>query len=158
MKVKFKKLHEDAVLPSYAKLGDAGLDLTAVGDSEVSASEDSQNLWYYIQYRTGLAVEIPEGHVGLLFPRSSISKSALILANSVGVIDQSFRGEICLRFKVDQQVMNEVNKTYGAPAKYKKGDRIGQMIIVPYPTIEPEFSEELSSTERGTDGFGSTNT
>ncbi len=155
MKVKFKKLNDDAVLPSYAKPGDAGMDLTATSGPNVVFSEGS-DCWYYVEYKTGLAVELPEGHVGLLFPRSSISKSSLFLANSIGVIDSSFRGEICLRFKVDAGVLSQADKTNGTPAQYDKGDRIGQLIIVPYPTIEPEFAEELSDTTRGTGGFGST--
>ena len=156
MKVKFKKLNDDAVLPSYAKSGDAGLDLTATSGPNPVFS-DGTDCWYYVEYKTGLASEIPEGFVGLLFPRSSISKSSFILANSVGVIDSSFRGEICLRFKVDAGVLGQANSVVdGSPAQYNKGDRIGQLIIVPYPTIEPEFAEELSDTTRGTGGFGST--
>ncbi len=158
MKVKFKKLHEDAVLPSYAKVGDAGLDLTTIQDS-ISHISNNGDLWYYVEYKTGLAAEIPEGFVGLLFPRSSISKSSLLLANAVGVVDSSYRGEICLRFKVDTGVINQAAAQKDTkPARYSKGDRIGQMIIVPYPTIEPEFSEELSDTERGAGGFGSSGT
>lgn len=156
MKVKFKKLHEDAVLPSYAKTGDAGMDLTAVSDGDFVSSENKSDLWYYIDYKTGLSAEIPEGYVGLLFPRSSISKSALVLANSVGVVDSSYRGEICLRFKIDNCVITQCDEwNKFEPAKYKKGDRIGQLMIVPYPVIEPEFSDELSETNRGGGGFGS---
>lgn len=155
MKIKFKKLHEDAVLPSYAKPGDAGMDISALSDGKPVFSEDNKNLWYYVEYKTGLSCEIPEGFVGLLFPRSSISKSALMLSNSVGVLDSGYRGEICLRFKIDSGVGNTDEMNYKA-AVYKKGDRIGQLIIIPYPTIEPEFSDELSDTERGDGGFGST--
>jgi dUTP pyrophosphatase len=155
MKVKFKKLHEDAVLPSFAKPGDAGMDLTSVSDSCSVISED-ENLWYYVEYKTGLACEIPEGHVGLLFPRSSVSKTCLILANSVGVVDSGYRGEICLRFKVDAGTIGQTRPPHTRPAKYKKGDKIGQLLIIPYPTIEPEFVDELSETERGAGGFGST--
>lgn len=157
MQVKFKKLHEDAVLPSYAKPGDAGMDLTTTSDGKFSASLVVDDCWYYIEYKTGLAVEIPEGYVGLLFPRSSISKTALSLANAVGVVDSSYRGEICLRFKLDEGVLNQAEDSYGKPAVYKKGDRVAQLIILPYPTIEPVFVEELSSSERGEGGFGSTN-
>jgi dUTP pyrophosphatase len=157
MKVKFKKLHEDAVLPTYAKAGDAGLDITATSDGIATFGEDLANQWYYIEYKTGLAVEIPEGYVGLMFPRSSISKSSLFLANSVGVCDSGYRGEICFRFKIDAGIMDQCKTDGYEPAKYKKGDRIGQLLIVPYPTIESEFADELSSTERGTNGFGSTN-
>lgn len=157
MKVKFKKLCEDAVLPSYAKAGDAGLDITATSDGKAVTSGTDKNEWYYVEYKTGLSVEIPEGYVGLLFPRSSISKSALILANAVGVCDSGFRGEICFRFKIDGGILIQTGKTDGTPANYKKGDRIGQLVIIPYPTIEPEFADELSDTERGSGGFGSTN-
>ena len=156
MKVKFKKLHEDAILPSYAKPGDAGMDITSVSDGILVGSEDKNNLWYYIEYETGLAVEIPEGHVGLMFPRSSISKTALSLANCVGVCDSSFRGQMCFRFRIDDGCVNEAKKFEGKPTTYKKGDRIGQLMILPYPTIEPEFVDELSVSERGQDGWGST--
>ena len=158
VKVKFKKLHEDAVLPSYSKPGDAGMDIAAVSDGEVVSSEDGNSLWYYVEYKTGLAVEIPPGFVGLLFPRSSVSKTALSLANCVGVCDSSFRGEICFRFKIDYGCIREAEKLDGNPTTYKKGDRIGQLMILPYPTIEAEFVDELSETERGSGGFGSTNT
>lgn len=155
MKVKFKKLHEDAVLPSYAKSGDAGMDLVTISEWEQKHSGDDKNQWYYLEYKTGLAVEIPEGFVGLLFPRSSISKSSLILANSVGVIDSGYRGEICFRFKLDANMVKNACADY-LPHRYVKGDRIGQLVVLPYPTIEPEFADELSTTERGEGGFGST--
>lgn len=138
MKVKVKKLNENAIIPSYAKLGDAGLDITTTGINEATES--------YIEYKTGLAIEIPEGFVGLIFPRSSISKTDLILTNSVGVIDSGYRGEIKLRFKISKE--GDINI-------YEKGDKIGQLIIIPYPQIEFEEVNELSSTERGEDGFGS---
>ena len=138
MKVKFKKLHEKAVIPSYAKPGDAGLDLTAT-----SQIEDNT---YQVSYGTGLAVEIPEGHVGLIYPRSSIRNKEITLSNSVGVIDSGYRGEIQFTF-------NKRNGFYSL--KYDVGDRIGQLMIVPYPTIIPVESEELSNTERGEGGFGS---
>lgn len=156
MKVKFKKMHENAVLPSYSKIGDAGLDITTIEDGQMIRSENGQDLWYYIQYKTGLAVEIPEGFVGLLFPRSSISKYALLSSNAVGVIDSGFRGAMEFRFKVDAGIVADSRFCMPEPAVYKKGDRIGQLIIIPYPTIEPEFADELSTTERGVGGFGST--
>lgn len=156
MKVKFKKLHEDAVLPSYAKKGDAGMDITTVSDGLATHSGNDTDQWYYIEYKCGLAVEIPEGYVGFMFPRSSISKSALLLANAVGVVDSGYRGEICFRFKLDSNLANQAEGDF-VPAAYKKGDRIGQMVILPYPTIESEFVDELSDTERGSGGFGSTN-
>ena len=135
LKVKFKKLYVDAVTPSYAKDGDAGLDLTA---THMTFDEN------FIEYGTGIAVEIPEGYVGLIFPRSSVSKKEnFYLKNSVGVIDSGYRGEIKLRF-------NKSEEHYGA------GEKIGQLIIIPYPTIYLEEVEELSSTDRGQGGFGST--
>lgn len=136
MVVKFKKLHENAVLPSYAKKGDAGLDLTCVN---VNVKNNR------IIYDIGLAVEIPKGHVGYIFPRSSICKKDLSLCNSVGVIDSGYRGEIKAFFNI-----NDIH-----PERYEIGDRIGQLIIMPIPTIEPVFSDELSDSERGTGGFGS---
>jgi len=144
MKVKFKKLHPDAILPSYSKTGDAGMDLTAINHGDIVLCDHTA----YLNYRTGLAVEIPEGYVGLIFPRSSVSNLPVWLANSVGVIDSGYRGEIQFRFKLDSD----------APfnSGYKAGDRIGQLIILPYPTIEPEWSDELSDTARGEGGFGST--
>jgi dUTP pyrophosphatase len=142
MVVKIKKLVENAVIPAYSKKGDAGLDLTAVS---VSFEKN------YVSYKTGLAVEIPEGFVGLLFPRSSNSKMDLILTNSVGVIDSGYRGEIELRYKL---VGNGV--TPSIVGTYNIGDRVGQLIIIPYPSIEFEEVTELSTTERNTGGYGST--
>ena len=139
MVVKIKKLDPKAVTPAYAKAGDAAVDLTAISIAKVDRDE-----FGYMEYGTGLAIEIPEGHVGLLFPRSSISNSGLILTNSVGVIDSGYRGEIKFRFK-------HIPDT----AYYRPGDRIGQLIIMPYPQIDFQEVEELSSTERGEGGFGS---
>ena len=128
-------MYVDAVKPSYAKDGDAGLDLTA---THMTWEEN------FIEYGTGIAVEIPEGYVGLVFPRSSVSKREnFYLKNSVGVIDSGYRGEIKLRF-------NKSEEHYGA------GEKIGQLIILPYPTIYLEEVNELSSTDRGQGGFGST--
>ena len=162
MKVKIKKLHPDAVIPAYAKTGDAGMDLTAV----TFDVDEFGNMCY----GTGLAFEIPEGYVGLVFPRSSIYKSNLNLSNSVGVIDSGYRGEVSFKFNVIHNVsswlkfkwqklfkkdpMNVPVMTLGFN-KYKVGDRIGQIIIMPYPQIEFEEVQELSETERGTQGYGS---
>ena len=140
MKVKIKKLHEDAKIPNYAKPNDAGLDLTAVWSS-YDAHSDIKT------YGTGLCVEIPDGYVGLLFPRSSVHKFNLSLANCVGVIDAGYRGELIFKFRV----MNE-----GGDRLYKVGDRIGQLLILPYPKIEFMQVKELSKTNRGAGGFGST--
>ena len=148
MKVKIKKLNEGAIVPSYSKQGDAGLDFTAV---EISRDNVGN-----ITYHTGLAVEIPEGYVGLLFPRSSISKKQQFLTNSVGVLDSGFRGEILAKFKPVMGTYDTILELFESN-EYQVGDRIVQMIILPYPQIEFEEVEELSETERGYGGFGSTN-
>ena len=140
MKIKIKKLDPTAVIPIYSKAGDAAMDLTAITLTKVD-----QDTFEYLEYGTGLAFEIPEGYVGLLFPRSSISNSGLILSNSVGIIDSGYRGEIKFRFK-------HIPDT----AYYKPGDRVGQLMIIPYPQVELQESEELSETDRAKGGFGST--
>lgn len=141
LNVKIKKLHENAVIPTYSKNGDAGMDLTAV---DVVYNDD------YIAYKTGLSFEIPKGYVGLIFPRSSNSKKDLLLTNSVGVIDSGYRGEIELRFKPI------LNRKIENISTYKIGDRVGQIMILPYPQISFKEVDELSDTERGDGGFGST--
>lgn len=138
MKVKIKKLHKDAVIPKYGKPGDAGVDLTAI-------SEEWNDDNSIVTYGTGLSVEIPEGHVGLLFPRSSVYKTTLSLANCVGVIDSGYRGEIMFKFRYLEEGM-----------VYDVGDRVGQLIIMPYPQVEFEEVEDLTDSERGEGGFGST--
>ncbi len=139
LNVKIKKLHPDAVIPKYAKDGDAGLDLVA---TEIVDNTSSQ-----VTYGTGLAMEIPYGYVGLLFPRSSIKNYELELSNSVGVADSGYRGEIRAVF----------NKTNGMDSmKYNVGDKVVQLIILPYPKINFVLSDELSDSERGTGGYGST--
>lgn len=143
MKVKIKKLHKNAITPKYAKNGDAGLDLTTINKEY----DENNN----IVYKTGLAIEIPENYVGLLFPRSSNSKTDLYLTNHVGIIDSSYRGEIMLKFKSSLCSSGQ----YVNGKEYYIGDRVGQLIIIPYPQIEFEEVEELSETERGTGGYGS---
>ena len=136
MKVKIKKLHKDAVIPKYARQGDAGLDLTAV-DIEIDGD--------ILTYKTGLAIELPFWHVGLLFPRSSVYKTGQSLTNCVGVIDSGYRGEIMMKFTLSPH-----------GKEYEIGDRIGQLIIMPYPRIDFVETDELTSSERGTGGYGST--
>ena len=143
MKVRFKKLVDTAVNPSYAKPGDAGLDMTAIGNRI-----DTEN--NFIEYFTGIAVEVPEGHVGLLFPRSSTSKTDLRLANCVGVVDSGYRGEISFRYKFPKDIF------FAKLKRFQDGDRVGQLVIMPYPQIEMEESDTLSDTERGEGGYGST--
>jgi dUTP pyrophosphatase len=137
MKVRIKKLHREAVIPRYAKPGDAGLDLTAV--------DVSNDQYGCLTYHTGLAVEIPSGHVGLLFPRSSVYKTGQTLTNCVGVIDSGYRGEIMMKFTLS-----------GNRSEYEIGDRIGQLIIMPFPSIDFVEVTDLSSTDRGSGGYGST--
>jgi dUTP pyrophosphatase len=136
MKVKIKKIHPNATIPSYAKSGDAGMDL-----GETLGS---------ITYGLGIALEIPEGFVGLVFPRSSIRKTNLQLSNSVGVIDSGYRGELQATFNKIQGIDNVERENY------KVGDRVCQIMIIPHPTIEFNEVNELSNTERGEGGFGST--
>lgn len=172
MKVKIKKLHKDAVIPKYSKNGDGALDLTAT-----SKSYDEHG---NVVYGTGLAFEIPEGFVGLLFPRSSNAKKDLLLSNSVGVLDSGYRGEVMFKFKKqinnEKSVLNTIIAVQNMAeikddfkqlgllneddienfTEYQLGERIGQIIILPYPQIEFEEVEELSNSERGKGGYGST--
>ena len=137
--VKVKKLSDNAVIPSYSKVGDAGMDLTITREIE--------NTSYSVSYGFGISMEIPKNFVGLVFPRSSVRNQDLILSNCVGVIDSGYRGELQATFK----------KTQGLDSiKYKVGDRGAQIIILPYPTIYMTEVPELSDTERGSGGFGST--
>lgn len=142
MKVKIKKLRENSVIPQYANEGDAGLDLVA---SWIRYTDE------YLEYGTGIALEIPKGYVGLIYPRSSISTKGMILCNSVGVIDSGYRNEVIVRFYTP--LLYGVNSSR---PEYHPGDKIAQLIIVPFPTIEFEEVTSLSETERGHGGFGST--
>lgn len=168
MKVKIKRSSDKAVIPRYAKEGDAGLDLVAT-----SKEYDKDG---NVVYGTSLAFEIPRGFVGLLFPRSSNAKMDLLLSNSVGVIDSGYRGEVMMKYKsvydknknhkvlckileqhCDVELQGgEIKMNDLLPNEYSIGDRIGQLIIIPYPTIEFEEVEELSESKRGSGGYGST--
>ena len=139
MKTYIKKFHPNAVIPTYAKQGDAGMDLVA---TEILNEEAFQ-----ITYGTGLAMEIPLGFVGLVFPRSSIRKYDLSLTNCVGVIDSGYRGELQATFRKERGV---------ASTKYEVGERIAQIMIIPHPEITFIETEELSETDRGEGAFGST--
>lgn len=165
VKVRFKKLHPDAQLPKRAKPGDAGMDITCVDEGTLSYDLSQ------ITYNLGLAMEIPQGYVGYLFPRSSICKTSLDLSNSVGVIDSGYRGEVKAVFNrryhkdfynhitTDDEYeiarsMNIERRVSNVP--YKKGDRIVQLVVMPIPEVETEWADELSDSERGQGGFGST--
>lgn len=135
MIINFRKTDARAVTPTKAHESDAGFDLTAI-------SMEFSSL--YNSYDTGICVEIPEGYVGLVFPRSSVSNTGMVLANAVGVIDSSYRGTIQLRFR----------RLEGR--EYAVGERVGQLVILELPQIDfkevHEFEEE---TDRGADGWGS---
>lgn len=169
MEVKVKRLSENAVIPMYGKPGDAGMDLTAT-----SRHFDAEG---NVVYGTGLAFEIPEGHVGLIFPRSSNAKKDLVLTNSVGVIDSGYRGEVMFKFKPTSVFADDgygegtVTEDFGyivTPGSrfsddseflvnlYEVGDRVGQIIIMPYPQVVFVESEDLTETLRGEGGYGST--
>ena len=137
MNLNFKKLSSNAVTPLRANPGDAGLDITA---TSILESKDNQ-----IIFGTDLAFEIPEGYVGLLFPRSSIRKTGLALANSVGVIDSSYRGEVQVTF-------NWVNEY---KPEYKVGEKVAQLVLVPFVETIPNEVEDISITARGDKGHGS---
>jgi len=139
MNINIKKLDPNAVIPFYAKEGDAAMDITAISETFVD-----ENGYGFIEYGTGLAFGLPKGYYMDIRPRSSISNTGLILANSPGTLDSGYRGELKLRFK---WVKNSV--------KYNVGDRVAQIIILPYPNIELTEVDELSVTERGAGGFGS---
>lgn len=146
LKVRFKKLVEDAVTPRYSKEGDAGMDLTAV---RTELADYGNQLKAY----TGIAVEIPKGYVGLLFPRSSIVKTNNRLGNCVGVIDSGYRGEITFVF---DNIKCPSRKLSNHNYNYEFRDRVGQLVILPFPKVELEEVDELSDTERGIGGYGHT--
>lgn len=147
MIVRIQKLLADAVIPEYAKDGDAGMDLVA--------TKTYRDAYGNLVCETGLAMEIPRGYVGLIFPRSSVSKKLLTLVNSVGVIDSGYRGPIIVKFKPTNYFDADITD---ASISYKAGDRVAQIIIMPIPYINFEEVDELSETERGDGGFGSTGT
>ena len=136
--INIKKTNELAIIPKYAHSTDAGMDLVAVSMNETDK---------YIEYDTGIALEIPKGYVGLVFPRSSVSKLDLVQANSVGVIDSSYRNSIKVRFKKLKD---------NGVCVYVPGERIAQLIVLPYPMIGFNEVEKLSDSDRGLGGFGST--
>lgn len=147
MEVKVRKIKENAKLPSKAHVTDAGFDLVATSKEY---DQDGN-----IVYGTGLAFEIPEGYVGLLFPRSSNSRKDLLLSNSVGVLDSGYRGEVTFKFKMFYPFITHHGFYHNSTNDYEIGDRIGQLIIMPYPKVEFVESEMLSNSDRGDGGYGS---
>ena len=138
LEVKFKKLVETAKCPTKAHPTDAGADLTAV------SREWNEEIKCWV-YGTGIATEIPEGYVGLLFPRSSIRKYTLAQCNCIGVIDSHYRGEIMVSYRPTSNIQ----------ILYEVGDKIAQFIILPYPEVSYIEVESLSETDRGENGHGS---
>lgn len=144
MKVKVKKLYPDAQLPTYATDGSAAFDIYAYmpGQEERRIYANTSN-----DFQTGLQFEIPEGHVMMIFSRSGHGFNHNVrLANSVGVIDSDYRAGVKVKMVADGYSQLFVSH----------GDRIAQGIIMPYPKVEFEEVDELSKTQRGTGGFGST--
>lgn len=131
--------------------GDAGWDLIASSDPEFVYSDSSKKNLLYIEYDTGVVIQPPEGFFTLLFPRSSISKYDLVLANSVGVIDAGYRNTIKLRFKYTGKV-----RSFKKASIYQKGDKIGQLIFTPLFSLSAHQTDSLDASERGLGGFGST--
>lgn len=140
MEVKIKKLNPDAVIPTYAKPGDACMDI-------VATSLHYDDVKGFV-YGTGFAVEVPEGYEMVIRPRSSICKTDAYITNSPGTVDSGYRGEVMVVFKNNHPDNNE--------APYKIGERIAQIKIQEVIPIEFVEVEELSETERGDGGYGST--
>ena len=141
MELAFKRLRDGAVLPGVARSGDAGLDLTAAEDAIVGPGERAM-------IPTGVAVAIPEGHAGLVLPRSGLaSREGLTLANSPGLIDAGYRGEVtCAVVNLDRE----------RPVTIRRGERIAQLVVVALPAVEPVWSDVLPDSNRDEGGFGST--
>ena len=137
----FQRLHQLALLPQRATSGDAGYDLHSVESFSLAPGERKL-------IATGLAVEIPLGMAGLVLPRSGLAlKSGISLVNAPGLIDSGYRGELKVLL---------INKDQTTPFVGSEGDRIAQLLIVKHETLEPQWSENLQKTERGSGGFGST--
>lgn len=146
MEIKIKKLVKEAVIPKYETEGAVGMDITA--------TSKSYDEYGNVVYGTGLSIEIPKGYYADLRPRSSISKYDLVLANSIGTIDSDYRGELIFKFKSIPYKFGKA-PSYEDQKFYDIGDRIGQIVILPYPKVTFVEVEELSSTDRGDGGFGS---
>ena len=145
MKVNIKKINSNATTPTYGSTEAAGLDLYALIDTETNSLFIPSHTT--VKINTGIAMEIPKGYFGAVYARSGLSiKNGLRPANCVGVIDSDYRGEIIVALHNDSSEDYIINN----------GDRIAQIVITPYLTIEPNEVAELSDTERGEGGFGST--
>lgn len=146
MKVLIKKVHPDAVIPKYATPGAAGFDLVAIEDVVIVPGQTTA-------VKTGLSVEVPFGYEMQIRPRSGLSlKTALRVSNAPGTVDSDYRGEVAVIL-----TNSSPKNVAGSLHEYiKVGDRIAQGVIV--PVVQAQFEEvvELSETERGAGGFGST--
>ena len=138
--LRFKKLRRDAVVPTRAHDGDAGLDLSACERVELGPGERAM-------VGTGLAVAIPEGHAGLVQPRSGLaSRHGITILNTPGLVDSGYRGELRIIL---------LNTDASEPFVVEPGMRIAQLVIVAVPELEPLEVDELPASERGVRGFGS---
>jgi dUTP pyrophosphatase len=144
--MQYVKLDKEAPDLAYAKIGDAGIDLTARHFISLAKFGDPEGHDKYLM-PTGIAVKIPEGHFGLIVPRSSSAKLGIMLANTCGIIDSGYTGELLVFIR---------NMT-GYPLPLERGSRIAQLIVLPYFSV-PKFElvEKLPETDRGSGGFGST--
>lgn len=139
--IKIKKLHENAIIPTYGSEFSAGADLYALSDKPIVIEPGKT-----VMVHTGLAFEIPEGYGGFVFARSGLaSKKGLAPANKVGVVDSDYRGE----------VMVALHNSSSETATINAGERIAQIVFMPYISASFIECEELSETVRGGGGFGS---
>lgn len=144
MKINVKKVRESAKLPTYGSQYAAGADLYACTEGEIEIAPHSTAM-----IPTGIALELPVGYAGFIYARSGLaSKRGLAPANKVGVVDCDYRGEVIVALHNH----GESAQTIAA------GERVAQLVVAPYITADFEEVDELSSTERGTGGFGSTGT
>ncbi len=141
--VKIKKLNENAIIPTYGSEFSAGADLYALTEGKQIIIKPSET----ILVKTGIAIEIPEGYAGLIYARSGLaSKRGLAPANKVGVIDSDYRGEIMVALHNHSSEIQSI----------EEGERIAQLVVTPFLKVNFELTNELSDTERGSGGFGST--
>lgn len=155
MELKFKRLDypsidkegnditakSEGILPTKATTGSAGFDLYS---TRITQERDNSNKPIFV-YHTDVAVEIPEGYVGLLVHKSSVAKRSVMMCNCLGIIDSDYRGEIMAKMKIT---------TDAVPTIYPTGESFAQLVIVPCLIAEPVMVEELSDTDRGNKGFG----
>ena len=143
MNVRLKKMHPDAIMPTYGSVGSAGADLSAIPGAHPSVIASGETAVIH----TGVAAAIPQGYVGLVYARSGLAcKRGLAPANKVGVIDSDYRGEIMVALHNHGEM----------PQAVEPGDRVAQLVIAPVEQAVFEWADELDDTTRGDGGFGST--